>query len=259
VAATANDVYVGLYPIYALNPSDGTTLWTSYHVPNSSLVAAGNAIYLMDLSAAGRSSLIALNAGDGTELWTHQPANSISTPVMADGVVYVLGIKQLHAVRASDGARIWDSPGPDGGWLATDGTVVCGVYGAPITPVQPGDELWAWRASDGTRLWRSAAGGFGPPAMAAGVIYVVSADGKLHALRARDGANIWDYPANIQTTPAVANGRVYVGSSAGGLIALRASDGTPMWEFTAQISIGPVVAGPTVYVSNGSKVYAING
>lgn len=169
-----------------------------------------------------------------------------------------------HAGRGRylQGARWRSSPRSLRLWtLATDGTVVCGVYGAPITPVQPGDGLWAWRASDGTRLWRSAYGGFGfgPPAMAAGIIYVVSADGKLHALRARDGAKIWDYPANIQTTPAVANGRVYVGSSAGGLIALRASDGTPMWEFTSQISIGPVMAGPTVYVSSGSKVYAING
>jgi serine/threonine-protein kinase len=261
LAATARNLWVGLYPIYGLNPKDGATLWTSYYSPTSDMVAAGGSVYFMNATLNGYSYLISLNGGDGTELWAYPDAvGSVSAPVVADGVVYVLGSSQLWALRASDGRLIWQSGAPDGGSLATDGTILCGVYrSADIPSVQPQGELLVWRASDGKLLWHSTPdGGFGAPALAAGVIYVVSVSGTLYALRARDGRQLWEYPANVQTTPVIANGRVYAGSSAGGLVALRASDGIPIWQFPARISIGPVVAGSTVYVSNGTRVYAIN-
>jgi serine/threonine-protein kinase len=270
LAATARDVYVpviSLYaghknPLYALSTIDGATLWTSYLPAHYGPVVAGGLIYCFDLPG----NLVSLNSSNGMELWTY-PGECSSAPVAANGVVYVLGSKGvpgsplLHAVRASDGTRIWDSPGPEGGSLATNGTVVCsGGSGTPWEPWNAGG-LWVWRVSDGQQLWSSDAdGGFGVPAMAGGVIYAVNViDGMLHALRASDGKKLWDYPSIIQTTPVVANGMVYAGSSDGGLIALRTSDGTPMWEFSAQVSIGPVAEGNTVYVGDGTKVYAING
>lgn len=265
LTTTTREIYFPLFslyaqnnvPLYALNASDGAKLWISYHAGTFGPVAAGSQIY----SVNEPGTLVSLNGSDGTVLWS-STADCSSDPVVANGVLYILSSKDgpgsggsslLHAVRTSDGTRIWDSPGPGEGSLVTDGTVVCSG--------NPGDQLRAWRVGDGRQLWHSSVdGGFGVPAMAKGVIYAVNVvTGMLHALRASNGKKLWDYPVNIQTAPAVANGRVYVGGFDGGLIALRASDGTPMWEFSAQFSIGPVVAGNAVYVSDGSKVYAING
>jgi len=52
------------------------------------------------------------------------------------------------------------------------------------------------------------------PAVANGVVYVASEDGKLYALNASTGALLWNYVTNrrVQGSPAVANGAVYIGS-----------------------------------------------
>jgi outer membrane protein assembly factor BamB len=56
-------------------------------------------------------------------------------PLLADGVIYVPGSSThsnsslMLAIRVSDGARLWESPGPGGGWLACDGKIVCAVSG----------------------------------------------------------------------------------------------------------------------------------
>ena len=56
-------------------------------------------------------------------------------PLLAGGVIYVPGSSMygtsslMLAVRASDGIKLWESPGPGGGWLACDGTTVCAVSG----------------------------------------------------------------------------------------------------------------------------------
>ena len=52
----------------------------------------------------------------------------------------------LRALKAADGTQLWESPGPETGLIATDGSVICALelQGAS----QPG-RLWAWRKSDG--------------------------------------------------------------------------------------------------------------
>jgi outer membrane protein assembly factor BamB len=52
------------------------------------------------------------------------------------------------------------------------------------------------------------------PAVAGGVVYVGSYDGKIYALDATSGLLIWDYQTDekVVSSPAVADGEVYVGS-----------------------------------------------
>ncbi|HEY2688913.1 MAG TPA: PQQ-binding-like beta-propeller repeat protein [Streptosporangiaceae bacterium] len=257
LAAAAGEVYVGLDPLTALGISNGATLWTAPVGATFGPVVAAASVYV------GNGLLYALRGRDGALLWSF-PADVTSDPVETHGVIYVLGANNaangatatvLRALRASDGTQLWNVPGPNGGSLATDGTVVCGVTGANL---QPGGQLWAWRASDGRRLWGSDAdGGFGVPAMAGGAVYAVSAGGTLSALRASDGKQIWDHPASVTSAPALAHGVVYARGTAGELLALRAADGHVLWQFPAPFSIGPIVAGPVVCVSDGARVYAV--
>jgi outer membrane protein assembly factor BamB len=257
LAASASEVCVGLDPLTALSLSNGTTLWTAPVGATFGPAVAAGSVYV------GNGLLTALRGRDGAPLWSF-PADVTSDPVQTHGVIYVLGANNaaggatatvLRALRAGDGTQLWNVPGPDGGSLATDGTVVCGVAGANL---QPGGQLWAWRASDGRQLWVSDAdGGFGVPAMAGGAVYVVSAGGTLSALRASDGKKIWAHPASVASAPALARGVVYARGTAGELLALHAADGHVLWQFPGPFSIGPVVAGPVVCVSDGARVYAV--
>ena len=65
------------------------------------------------------------------------------------------------------------------------------------------------------------------PAVAGGVVFVGSYDGKVYALNASTGALIWSYTtgASVFSSPAVAGGVVYVGSDDRKVYALNASTG----------------------------------
>ena len=56
---------------------------------------------------------------------------------------------------------------------------------------------------------------YSSPAVANGVVYVGSVDGKLYAYHATTGALLWSATTGsyINSSPAVANGMVYVGSA----------------------------------------------
>jgi outer membrane protein assembly factor BamB len=106
--------------------------------------------------------------------------------------------------------------------------------------------------------------GTSSPAVANGLVYVGSYDGKLYALDASTGAYKWSYPTGsyINSSPAVANGLVYVGSTDNKLYALYASTGAKKWSYTTggQIwSTSPAVANGLVYVgSTDHNLYALN-
>jgi outer membrane protein assembly factor BamB len=170
-------------------------------------------------------------------------------------------------VRVSDGTGLWDTAGPTGGTLATDGEVVCGVDAAD--PASLGSTMWAWRASDGKLLWQSSpVGGYAAPAMTPGVIYAIQGSGQqdsdrqgtgqLVALRASDGKRLWSRPALAQIPPAAAGAVVYAASPGGALMALRASDGKLIWEFAQRYGAGPLVTDDAVYISDGSMVFALS-
>ena len=52
------------------------------------------------------------------------------------------------------------------------------------------------------------------PAVAGGVLYVGSYDGKVYALNASNGTLVWNYTTGdmVVSSPAIANGIVYIGS-----------------------------------------------
>lgn len=180
---------VALSPVRACRASDGATMWSVPSPLTTNLTAGPDAVYAVAVA------LYALNSRHGTRLWSCA-ANAMTAPLLAGGVIYVPGCDTysntslMLAIRASDGARLWEvSPGPGDGWLAYDGTTVCAVSGVSPDAQPPPDagpeptQMWTWRASDGQLLYRSpvSAGYCSQPAMTAGMAFALTA-GNGHTL-----------------------------------------------------------------------------
>ena len=101
----------------------------------------------------------------------------------------------------------------------------------------------------GTLKWVFSSGGaiHSSAAIANGIVYVGSRDGKLYALKASTGIKIWEFQTGswVDSSPAISDGVVYFGSNDGGLYALDALNGEKLWFFKTRYGVrsSPAVAG----------------
>ncbi len=126
-----------------------------------------------------------------------------------------------------------------------------------------------------TLLWRFDAGGHisGRPAVAGGLVYAGSQDGRVLAVDATTGRLRWSFDTGkiVFSSPTVADGLVYVGSRDGNLYALNAATGAERWRFATTtatqagfdaptgVQSSPAVSGGVVYVgADDSRVYAVD-
>jgi hypothetical protein len=193
LAAGQGCVYVAVDRLYCLRAGDGAKVWSDPYPLTVNLAAGPDAVY------AVQATLFALSSHDGTRLWSFAAnAGSMPAPLLADGVIYVLGYgtqsNVVAAIRASDGARLWDSPGPGGGWLACDGKTVCAVSGVgPDVQIQGNagplpTQMWTYRASDGNQASANPAADKAKafvPARVAAVRHALAADRDGRSRRAR--------------------------------------------------------------------------
>jgi serine/threonine protein kinase/outer membrane protein assembly factor BamB len=107
------------------------------------------------------------------------------------------------------------------------------------------------------------------PAVASGVVYASSHDGRLYAFDAtcRNVCQpLWSYTIgqNVASSPAVSGGMVYIGSDDGRFYAFDAScrqNCSPLWSYItgAAIYSSPIIAGGIVYIgSDDKKLYAFD-
>lgn len=233
--------------LYALRASDGSGRWQCASSTRGGFEQAPVLVNGIIYTIAGRvpskglpnpslHALYALRASDGALLWHFaRQANLNSQPIVAAGVVYLsltvtTGMyptsdphmreapyfaTDLYALRASDGALLWQSQiGSQGVWPNNDLFLARGILYAGAAD----GSFVALNASDGTTRWRYQ-------------------------------ANWKDWP-----TLMVANGQVYVRSGAT-LSALEPESGALLWRFKMGDYVSPMIAAPdgVVYGSSASS------
>jgi outer membrane protein assembly factor BamB len=232
-----------------------------------------------------------------------------SSPAVVDGVVYVGSEDQeLYAFDATGRVNCSGTPktcsplwtAATGGLVDSSPAVINGVvYVGSTSPTGGPSALYAFDAAGSTNcsgtpktcapLWNApTTGGATSPAVAGGVTYVASNDGKVYAFDAAGGTNcsgspktctpLWTAATTGQVfgAPAVVNGVVYVGSgtvrgpaNADALFAFDAAGSTncsgspktcaPLWTAptTSPVVSSPAVANGVVYV-NAPTLYAFD-
>jgi eukaryotic-like serine/threonine-protein kinase len=212
--------------------------------------------------------------GPGTRRWkisvvTDGANQTAAVPVVADGLVYVAGRKNLYAVTAAKGTKQWtyatganDGLAPRLAMAAKSGTICLGVGGA----------LHAVQKDSGKRKWTIPAQGgeYAVPAVAGTSVYVVGtswATRTVYAASTSDGEERWRSapPSSgdpFTLGPAVAAGMVCVGR-ASVLYALDSVTGDVKWEYSKDdyAFTDLTVAGETAYLSttgNAGKSYTLH-
>jgi outer membrane protein assembly factor BamB len=182
----------------------------------------------------------------------------VSSPVMNRGVIFVGSDDgHLYAVDAATGTLRWRhaTRGPVASTPAVaDGRVIFASYDGRIRAVDEvtGVLLWSFATQGERRFEARGLHGFLPkaqtyadpfdvylssPALADGVVYIGSGDGRVYALDAASGLPRWAFDTGevVHASPAVAQGLVVVGSWNGRLYGLDARTGAERWRFQAGV------------------------
>ena len=242
--------------------------------------AGGAASHAMHhLAAADRLALAwradVGDAGDG-------PGQLLARPVVLDGRVYAMDVDgDIAAFDATSGREVWRSPAneldPDdavlgGGLAADEGWLFATVSSGMVLGLEAETGAEIWRQDLGLPL-RAA------PAIAGGLVLVLTADNQLYALEAATGRPVWRHSGFFESagilggpTPAVADGVVIAPYSSGEVYALRLETGRPVWNDTVQrprrtlalaeindIDAFPVIGGELVYIAgHGGEMAALD-
>jgi len=233
---------------------------------------------------SGPSAISVATAGRLHVVWSRSFGTDPFQPPYISGTVVSRGrvfftvetTQELWALRASDGATLWHRGiGTNQGPLP--------VVGGGTVYVQGGGWIRAFDAATGAPRWARQDGGSSePPVIAAGTVYVTSADAccaaGLAAYRATDGRLLWVRRVPGVSTmyaPAVANGVVFTTSSGTscctrityGLWALDGGTGRTLWVRYPPLNAStepagvhgtPSVAGGVVY-AGGQDAYTTAG
>lgn len=262
--------------LVALDPASGRVLWRvdSGRCAWASPAVAGGLVFQTFLlrppaCRAGtddRGELVAFDAASGHVRWRVQLPATESSPLAANGLVWVGDWSgAVSAFDARTGRLRWRR--------TLDGAVKSSpaLTGNRLFVATYGGSLYQLTARTGRVLRRSrvqprlGGGGrfYSTPALAHGRAYVGSTDHKVYAFGISSGRLRWSHSTGgyVYGSPAVWHDLVLVGSYDGRLYALGAGTGRARWVFDAHgpISGSASVVGDVVYVSTlAERTYALD-
>ena len=195
-----------------------------------------------------------------------------STPVVANGLVYIGGDEYLYAVNVATGSAVWKFNTPGGGVNSA------AVAGRLVYFASGDQELYAVDGLTGTERWRFSIkdrslpwSAFSNPVVYGGLVYVGSERGALIAIDAISGQQVWhlQVPGGVARMPTVANGLVLFGTEIGNgtdirsmsFYAVNAQTGAIVWRTHLEEGVGnaSAVDDDTVYVSGyAAGLYALD-
>jgi outer membrane protein assembly factor BamB len=253
--------------LYAVNAETGKRAW-SYRsgrcVASSPAVADGTVFQTFlnrppcnrDADDRLTGEVVAFAAGFGKVRWRRQLGPTESSPLVANGLVYVGDWHGgVYALDQRTGKTRWT--------FSTGGEVkgAVALAGRRLYVGSYDSHLYALDARTGRQLWKAQSqprlGGLGrfysTPAAAYGRVYIGSTDGKVYSFGAASGELRWSQSTGgyVYSSPAVWRQRVFAGSYDGRLYAFDAATGDVLWRFAAN---GPISGSPTVV--NGVVYFA---
>jgi eukaryotic-like serine/threonine-protein kinase len=222
----------------------------------------------------------------------HVNASLISSPAVADGMVYVGSSDgKIYAIKRSDGTSVWhfQTQGP----VSSSPAVWNGiVYGASVDgyvyalDAPTGQLKWRFKTEGERRFTAPGIHGIIPktemmpdpydlfissPTIDNGTLYIGSGDHNVYAIDAATGSLRWKFATGdvVHASPAVSEGVVYIGSWDRYLYALDAATGAVRWKFLTGddqvihnqigiVSSAAIADGVVYFGGRDSKLYALD-
>jgi outer membrane protein assembly factor BamB len=218
----------GQAKLFALNPEDGTELWsfTSDNYILQTPARFGETIYVggsyeadVDVDEGGPMRLYALSAADGTELWAYESLDGYPKQLYATetAVAYIAYQDFTVGVAASDGQMLWRRD--TGNWVPTlSGTGETIYFGSANTVVHAqnmadGIPAWQFNIPEGTFNYV-----LGAPVPVDDTLYFLTQQGDMFALELGNGRQRWHYPTGIiaaRTNPTISDDLLFLGDADG--------------------------------------------
>lgn len=225
--------------LYALNSSDGEIVWSFNTIPEtgglvgsaSPAISSGTAVFPLS-----SGDVVAMNTQRGEPVWTDSLSRTgrvagfaslqdvSARPVIADGVVYVVGVSgRMLAASLRDGRTVWEQNIASAHMPIVSGnTVFVVTVDGRVMAVDRanGNTRWSQQLDVGTRSQRHTYAG---PVLAGGRLYVGTSQGELLVFDPASGQRLTSISIGqpVFIAPIAVNGRVYVLTDNGTLIALQ--------------------------------------
>src|SRR2546421_1237550 len=203
--------------------------------------------------------VVALNADTGKLRWRERRGPTESSPLVANGLVYVGDwTGKVYALSAATGRTVWSYQTGDkvkDGIALAGKHVYFGSYDSHVYALDARTGKLFWKASAQQRL-RPSGTVYSTPAVAYDRVYIGATDGKMYSYGATSGKLRWSHGTGgyVYASPAVWNRRVFAGSYKGGFYCFDAPPRDVSWKFKSNrpISGSAVVINGVVYVANFS-------
>lgn len=275
LAADGGRLYAvtGFGTAVALNPANGTVLWTrkiGEPIRTSPTAADGKLFFV-----TSESEMHWLNGADGEVIWRYRGTpeaasflSNVSPAVQGDVVIVPYPAGEVVAYRISARRPLWVESVAGG-----RSTTSIGSLRVPARPVIDNGVVFmsgnsgrtlAVSATTGERLWTQNVGSIQTPIAAGDTVFVLDVSGRLVALTRNDGRIRWvaELPDDARWHgPVLAGGRLWLVSASGQLIAIDAKTGQSVGKLGlgAPGLIAPVVAGGRMYIfTDNARLIALD-
>ena len=210
--------------------------------------------------------VIAFGVGIGNVRWRTKIGPSETSPLVADGRVYVGDWRGYeYALDERTGRVRWrfhTGGAVKGGAALAGHRLYVGSYDGHLYCLDARTGRLIWRASSQPRLGSSGEF-YSTPAVAYGRVYVGSTDGKVYSFGATSGEIRWSHSTGgyVYSAPAVWDGLVYAGSYDHYLYAFDAATGDVRWRFRGNGPISgaaTVIDGVVYFATTTHRTYALS-
>lgn len=210
--------------ITALDPSDGSVVWTStepadYCSPVA--VSNGTAFAVMNSSDDGQHRAVAVDIASGEQRWTVETGKVPAAPAVTDGVLYT-GERE-NTVRAStvaDGTEVWSTSLGD---LEPDPPKLTVAHGRVYVNTKiDGENVFALNAENGDVEWTASSLGMPVPLPALREHIALPRDGAMAFVDAADGSESYEISVEGKIRGvSIAGGELYLSALTPGTLHLR--------------------------------------